>query len=204
MLTGVPCAMEPLLLLWLVLAGASAQLLCPEGQPCPPTPVSAQGQGGGTEGCPQLVGNSPLGVPCHPLPRSDPVPREFALSRRGQLPTAGGESPAVPQFPPLPAAFGGGACPPSTALPSPPLCLPRESPALAATAAVPKGPSAALTASPVSPPQVLGGGQTLQGGGGPHGCAWGCPSPRPCSLQPSVLSLVPTDSPSVPIMPRAA
>uniref|UniRef100_A0A663FHL0 Granulin precursor n=1 Tax=Aquila chrysaetos chrysaetos TaxID=223781 RepID=A0A663FHL0_AQUCH len=51
--TGAPSAMRTVLLLWLVLARACAWLRCPDGQPCPATPVSAQGRGGyGVGGCP--------------------------------------------------------------------------------------------------------------------------------------------------------
>uniref|UniRef100_A0A8B9N094 Granulin precursor n=1 Tax=Accipiter nisus TaxID=211598 RepID=A0A8B9N094_9AVES len=67
--------MRTLLLLWLALAGACARLRCPDGQPCPATPVSAQGWGGYGGGVPATVGNPLHGPPPRScLPAAFPPP----------------------------------------------------------------------------------------------------------------------------------
>uniref|UniRef100_A0A8B9RX69 Granulin precursor n=1 Tax=Accipiter nisus TaxID=211598 RepID=A0A8B9RX69_9AVES len=78
--------MRTLLLLWLALAGACARLRCPDGQPCPATPVSAQGWGGYGGGVPATVGN-----PLHgPPPRSClPAARQCARTAHPAPPAPG-------------------------------------------------------------------------------------------------------------------
>ncbi|KAM9655432.1 LOW QUALITY PROTEIN: progranulin [Morphnus guianensis] len=65
---GAPTAMRTLLLLWLALAGACAWLRCPDGQPCPATPVlPASSAAACQDGSPCPTGAScplPEGVPC--------------------------------------------------------------------------------------------------------------------------------------------
>lgn len=200
---GVPRAMEPLLLLWLVVAGASTRLLCPEGQPCPPTPVSARGRGGGTGGCLQLVGN-----PHSPCPLSPPPPGQVLCPDGSPCPA--GASCPLPEVSHLPClSFPdslqhlGGGCPPPH---SPPIPTPLPAQGVSCAGGhrcCPQGSLCSADGESCVTSPGTGGWAHVAGVGG-HGCTWGVPSPRLRSPQPSELSLVPTDSPSVPIMPRAA
>lgn len=201
--------MRTLLLLWLALAGACARLRCRDGQPCPATPVSAQGWGGYGGGVPATVGNPFHGFP----PPPQVLPASSAAVCQDGSPCPTGTScplpevslPSVPQFPPPSLCHlggGGGAFPPPAALP-PPLLSPQGVPCAGGRHCCPRGSRCSADGNSCI--------TSLGMGGAARGWAWwgedrgyGGPSPHSHSPQPLVLSLVPTDSPSVPMMPPAA
>lgn len=195
-----PSAMRTLLLLWLTLAAAGAGLPCHDGKPCPATPVSAQGLGGGQGGCPHLtVGDTPPPFFPHSPPKVLPASSAVGCRDGSPCPTKVTcplpevSPPTLPQFPPPFLGHFGGGSPPPAALPPLPSSPhpPRKSPVLAATAAVPEGPTAALMANPAWCPQVPGGGGSHVGGGTWVGLggAMGVPHPVPTLHSPPCCHL---------------
>ncbi|GAB0199357.1 progranulin [Grus japonensis] len=84
---GAPSAMRTLVLLWLPLAGASTWLRCPDGQPCPTTPLlPASSAVVCRDGLP-----CPAGASC-PLPEDVPCPSGHRCCPRGSRCSADGES----------------------------------------------------------------------------------------------------------------
>lgn len=180
--------MRTLLLLWVALAGAGAQLPCPHGGPCPVTPVSAQGLGG-------LRGSQQGMITPSVPPQALPARSERGCQDSSSCPPTSCQLPEVSPIPrasvsPLSLPFGE----PSLT----PFSLPRVSLALGATTAVPEGPTAALMGSPVSQTWVWG--HRVRGGPGGNRMDTRMPHLSP---QPPVLSPVLMASLSVPMMPHA-